>query len=130
MVRRPELLHGFRVLDNAILGCGSVDAGTEQLVATVASNAAGCRYYQAHTTKRAAQVERAYGFEDDPLFTESERSALRLARDAALVPNATTPDHFNSLREHFSEEQIVEIMWSTGEIDWILLSRLEVISED
>jgi len=29
-----------------------------------------------------------------------------------------------------NSERIVEIMWSTGEIDWILLSRLEVISED
>lgn len=116
MARRPEILRGFMALGSAVLGPGTVDAGLKQLVANVASNAAGCRYCQAHTAAsahragvEADKVAHAFEFEHDRRFSEAERAALRLARDAALQPNATTPAHFAELRCHYSEEQIVEI---------------------
>ena len=36
--------------------------------------------------------------------------ALRFARDAALVPNAVTDGHFEELRAHWDEGQIVELL--------------------
>jgi alkylhydroperoxidase family enzyme len=43
------------------------------------------------------------------LFSDAERAALRLARDSA-VPNATTPAHFEDLRRHYSERQIIDLV--------------------
>ncbi|MDZ7727689.1 MAG: carboxymuconolactone decarboxylase family protein [Dehalococcoidia bacterium] len=73
----------------------------------MASASTGCRYCQAHTASGAARagieeqrVESVFEFETSPLFSEAERAALRLARDAALVPNATSPEHFAALKAH------------------------------
>ena len=90
-----------------MLGPGRVDGGLKQLVAHVDSTAAGCRYCQAHTASSAtrngvdeAKVEAVWSFETDDRFTDAERAALRLARDAATVPNATNKAHFDDLAAH------------------------------
>ena len=121
MGHRPEILRAFSALGGAVLGPGTVDRALKQLVAFMASNAAGCRYCQAHTSAQAAKagaveekLRRIFEFESCPLFTDAERAALRLARDAALVPNATTPAHFEALRPHFSDAQVVEIVSVIG----------------
>ncbi|MFN0093762.1 MAG: carboxymuconolactone decarboxylase family protein [Dehalococcoidia bacterium] len=117
MARRPEVLRGFQALGGAVLGTGTVSPALKQLVALMASTSAGCRYCQAHTSGNAvragtpeAKLEAVYAFETDPQFSEAERAALRLARDAGLVPNATTPGHFVALRPYFDDAQIVEIV--------------------
>jgi uncharacterized peroxidase-related enzyme len=117
MGHRPEILQAFLMLAAAINGPGSVDAGLKQLVAYVASNAAGCRYCQAHTSAHAAhtgvdpqKIEHAFEFATWGGFTDAERAALALARDAALLPNEVGPEHFVALREHFDEKQIVELV--------------------
>jgi uncharacterized peroxidase-related enzyme len=114
---RPEILQAFMMLAGVINGAGEVDTGLKQLVAYVASNAAGCRYCQAHTSANAAHVgvevekiEHAFEFETHPLFADAERAALRLARDSALVPNLVRAEHFAALRRHFTEPQIVELV--------------------
>ena len=58
----------------------------------------------------AEKVAAAWDFETDERFSAAERAALRLARDAALVPNAVTDDHFEELRSHFDDEQIVDLV--------------------
>jgi uncharacterized peroxidase-related enzyme len=117
MGHRPEILQAFLLLAGTINGPGTVDPGLKQLVAYVTSNAAGCRYCQAHTSAHAAhagvaveKIEHAFEFETHPLFSDSERAALRLARDAALVPNLVEAAHFAALRRHFDEPQIVELV--------------------
>lgn len=117
MAHRPEILEAFMVLAGTINGSGTVDAGLKQLVAYVASNAAGCRYCQAHTSTHAAHVgvaaekiEHAFEFDTHPGFSAAERAVLRLARDSALVPNLVTAEHFAALGPHFDEAQIVEIV--------------------
>lgn len=57
-----------------------------------------------------AKLDAAFEFETSPLFSEDERATLRLARDAAFIPNAATPAHFEALRQHFNDAQIVEIV--------------------
>ena len=126
MGRRPDILRGFAALSMAVLGGGTVDRTLRQLVAMIASVSAGCRYCQAHTSTTAARsgasqekVEAVFDFETSPLFDDAERAALRLARDAALVPNATTPEHFADLRQHFSDEEIVEIVATISLFGWL-----------
>jgi uncharacterized peroxidase-related enzyme len=126
MGRRPEILRAFAGLTIAVLGPGKVDTGLKQLVAMIASVSAGCRYCQAHTSASAARagvdplkVEAAFDFETSDLFSDGERSALRLARDAAIVPNATTPAHFEELRKHYSEEETVEIVGVIALFGWL-----------
>jgi len=117
MGHRPEILQAFMMLAGVINGPGTIDPGLKQLVAYVASTAAGCRYCQAHTTTHAAhagvdveKIEHAFEFETHPGFSDRERAALRLARDAALLPNLVTAEHFEALRRHFDEAQIVELV--------------------
>ena len=129
--RRPDLLRGFAALSGAVLGGGSVRPELKQLVAFVASCAAGCRYCQAHTAHGAERggaerekIEAAFQFDSDDnekseLFSDAERAALRLARDAALVPNETGEQHFAELRKHFSDEEIVELVAVVSMFGWL-----------
>lgn len=117
MGRRPDLLRGFiQIVEGAYLG-GTVDPALKRLVALMRSSAAGCRYCQAHTATHATQagvearkLQALWDFEHDEAFSEAERAALRLARDAAVLPNAVTEEHFADLRRYFTDDEIVEIV--------------------
>ncbi|MEM1246996.1 MAG: carboxymuconolactone decarboxylase family protein [Acidobacteriota bacterium] len=117
MSRRPELVKAFVAFAGTLQGGAQVEPVLQQLVAHVASTAAGCSYCQAHTgavaERRGAEAElvaQAWEFETSDAFDDRQRAALRLARDAALVPNAVTPQHFEELRRHFDEAQIVDLV--------------------
>lgn len=117
MAKVPELFEAFGRLAGTVTMMGEVDPGLTQMVAHVASTASGCRYCQAHTAAHAAhigvddeKIERVWEFETSDLFTDAERAALRVARDAAQVPNAVTDDDFAELGEHFTEPQIIQIV--------------------
>jgi uncharacterized peroxidase-related enzyme len=126
MALRPGIAAAWAKLAGEVTGPGTVDRGLKQLVAYVASATHGCRYCQAHTGQRAAQfgvdpekLRQAFEYETSELFTEPERDALRLARDAALVPNEVTDEHFERLRRHFADEQIVEIAAVIAMFGWL-----------
>jgi len=126
MGRRPEILRGFAALSGAVLGPGQISPELKQLVAFVSSNASGCRYCQAHTSASAARagasadrIQAAFEYATSPLFSAAERVALSLANDASLVPNAATDAHFDELKKHFSEEEIVELMAVISLFGWL-----------
>ena len=126
MGRNPALLEAFANLAGTVLGPGKVDGGLKQLVAHVASSAAGCRYCQAHTASSAsrrgvdtAKIEAVWKFETDQQFNDSERSALRLALAAGGAPNTSTPEHFDELAQHFDQDQIVEIVSVISLFGWL-----------
>ncbi len=116
--RKPELLSAILDLNSAILGRGTVSPGLKRLVAYVSSNAAGCRYCQAHTASfaderlgvDAEKVRSAFLFEDSPLFDDAERAALKVAWGAGSSPNAVTDEDFEELRRHFSDDECLEIV--------------------
>lgn len=88
-----------------------------QLIAFASSIAAGCRYCQAHTSHSfertgapEEKVSRILDYEADPAFSGAERAALALAFAAGRVPNETSAAHFEALRAHFTERQIVQIV--------------------
>jgi uncharacterized peroxidase-related enzyme len=117
MSRRPEIMRTLSDLITAIWRTGTVPAGLKPLVGMIASRAAGCRYCQAHEAVDAQmrgvdddKIGAIWEFETSPLFSEAERAALRFARDASVVPNAVTADHFDELREHWDDGEIVEIL--------------------
>ena len=126
MGRWPELLQAFHGLAGAIMAGSSLPAELRQLVAFVSSNAAGCRYCQAHTSHGAAKlgisqvkIASAFEFETSELFSEAERAALRLARDASIVPSAVEDTHFERLREHWSDREIVELVAQICLFGWL-----------
>ena len=126
MGRVPDLLRAFSTLSATVLMSGALSPELKQLVAFVTSNSAGCRYCQAHTAHGAERMgatkeklEAAFEFETSPLFTDAERAALHLARDAGLVPNATTGAHFEELNRHFNEQEIVEIVGVIALFGWL-----------
>ena len=126
MAHRPRMAAAWASLTAEVVGDGTVDRGLKQLVAYVASTAHGCRYCQAHTAHSAERLgveldklHYAWEFETADVFNEAERAALALARDAAFVPNEVTDAHFDRLKQHFSDEQIVEIMGVIAMFGWL-----------
>ena len=119
MGRTPVVASAFAALAAAVFAPeeASVDMELKLLVAHIASSAAGCSYCRAHTAhaadERGYSIERikaAWEFETSRLFTDAERAALTVARDAALVPNVATDAHFEKLREYYSAKEITEIV--------------------
>ncbi|MEM9036328.1 MAG: carboxymuconolactone decarboxylase family protein [Actinomycetota bacterium] len=117
MARVPGLPEAFMGLGAAVMANDLVEPQLRLMVAQVASSAAGCRYCQAHTGHAAERagvdeekVAALWEFETDDRFDDAERAALRLARDAAQVPNAATADHFAVLHEHFDDAQITALV--------------------
>lgn len=117
MGRSPEILRAFSGLSGAVLMASGIPRELKQLIALVASHSAGCRYCQAHTAHGAenlgvdeAKIASAFEFETSPLFDERERAVLRIARDAACVPNRTTDAQFEALSSFYDEQEIVEIV--------------------
>ncbi|WP_164700022.1 carboxymuconolactone decarboxylase family protein [Modestobacter sp. KNN46-3] len=117
MARRPEIMEAFARLNAVVMAEGTVGGVLKQLIATVVSGAAGCAYCQAHTShvaeQRGADVAKlaaVWEFEVSPLFTEGERAALRVARGAGVTPSAVTDEDMRRLRDHFDDDQVVEIV--------------------
>jgi hypothetical protein len=74
-------------------------------------------YCQAHEVARAHEtgvsldkISEIHDFERSNLYTEAERAALRLALAAGQHPNSATRRHFEELRRHYDDGQIVEIV--------------------
>ncbi len=118
MAHWPELLEAMEHLVGVIYKPGALDPVLKRLIATITSGAAGCRYCQAHTAHGAAKmvggdaekIARVWEYQTCDLFSEAERAALDLALAAGTQPNAATDDHFRALEQHFSRQQIMEIM--------------------
>jgi len=117
MAHWPELVQSFGGFAGGIVDGGELEGGLKRLIAFVVSNAAGCRYCQAHTSHSAEvngvssdKIQAAFEFETSPLFTDAEKSALRVALHAGIVPNTVEPEHMDALREHYSNKQCVEVV--------------------
>jgi uncharacterized peroxidase-related enzyme len=126
LARRPEILRALAALSRAAFAPGGVGVELKMLVAYVSSTAAGCRYCQAHSASSAVRaglpttrLATVWDFEHDSGFTEAEKAALRLARDASIVPNAVTEGSFGTLRKHFSDDDIVELMAVIATMGWL-----------
>lgn len=119
MQRRPKIAAAFMALNQAVLYEGTVTEELKMLVSLIASQAAGCRYCQAHTANLCKRYQASkekiiavWEWESSPLFSSAERAALKLAFQASLIPNQASEADFNELKRYFDEGQIVEIVAS------------------
>jgi len=119
MAHQPQMLLSFTQMIMSILKGGTIDPGLKRLIGYVCSTASGCTYCTAHTNYTAqfynvdeAKMKAAWTFESSPLFYESEKAALNLAKQTSIYPNQSTEEDFERLRQHYSEEEIVEIVFT------------------
>jgi alkylhydroperoxidase family enzyme len=96
---------------------GSVDLGLMRLIAHFSSRAAGCQYCEAHSLIAAKihdvsqeKLDAIWEYQWSPLYSEAERAALDFAMAAGSVPNAVDAELFSRLKEHWTEDQIVQIL--------------------
>lgn len=119
MSRRPAIARAFMELNRAVLYEGTVAEEMKMLISLIASQAAGCRYCQAHMANLSSiykasdrKIAAVWEYETSPLFSAAERAALRLAHKAALIPNEASQPDFDELARYFDDGQIVEIVAS------------------
>lgn len=118
MQRRPKMVKGFGELTKAVMDPeGSVDPGFKRLIAHFASRATGCQYCEAHSLVAAEikgiskdKVTAVWEYQSSPLYSDAERVALDFALAAGAVPNTVDAELFARMREHWDEDQIVEIL--------------------
>jgi len=118
MQRKPEMVKGFGVLTKAVMSkSGEVDLGLMRLIAHFASRAAGCQYCEAHSLIAAnihgisqEKLDAIWEYQSSDLYSDAERVALDYALAAGSVPNGVTSELMDRMKEHWSENQIVEIL--------------------
>jgi uncharacterized peroxidase-related enzyme len=118
MQRRPEIARAFIALNKAVMANGGrLTDEQKRLVALLSSNAAGCRYCQAHTALAAERfgasderLDAIWGHETGPLFSAAEKAAFDLAIAASIVPNGVDQEVIERVRAHWDEDDIVELM--------------------
>jgi len=118
MQRRPAIAKAFIELNMAVMeNHGDLTSEFKRLIAFVSSNTAGCRYCQAHTIRAAdrygaskERLEKVWDFENQECFSEKERSALRFAQQASMIPVNVSELTEKELQFHWCDDDIVEIM--------------------
>ncbi len=118
MHHRPRIAYAFIEMNKAVMqNNGRVTSALKRLVGYISSNAAGCRYCQAHTIRAAErycaekeQLENIWNYKTHASFSEAEKAALDLALAASVIPNAVTDEIAENARKYWNEGEIVEIM--------------------
>lgn len=118
MQRRPKMVKGFGELTKGVMDPeGAVDLGLMRLIAHFSSRAAGCQYCEAHSLVAAKihdipqeKLDAIWDYQTSPLYSDAERVALDFALAAGSVPNAVDDELMARMKEHWSEEQIVQIL--------------------
>ena len=115
---RPEIASAFINLNIAVMtNHGSVTSALKRMIAWVSSNAAGCRYCQAHSVRAAErygakkeQLENIWEYRTHDAFNEAERAALDFSLAASQIPNAVDESLKKRLHDHWDDGEIVEIL--------------------
>ena len=117
IAHRPEVLKTLLPLYAAITGRGGVDGRIKEFAYMKASMINRCDYCLAShiaSSKRHGVNEEqvralAADYEKSPLFSAAEKQAIRYAEQVTRDANGVSDGDFDALKQHFSEEQIVEI---------------------
>ncbi len=114
----PELMQTFtKLVELVMVSSTNLSQQLRSEIFTMASVASGCRHCQSHGAYtlhmmgvNPDRIRAIWTFEQDTEFSEADKEALRLARDAASVPNQVESGHFENLRKYWSDRQIVEML--------------------
>ena len=117
MAHRPEIVQTFIPFLASVMGPGEVDPVLKTMIAQTVAQTVGCPYCESHAGElgdRLGGEEQKLAalcrFEVDDRFSDAERAVLRLARDAAQVPNVATDSQFDELDKYFTVPQIAEMV--------------------
>ncbi|MEO0399069.1 MAG: hypothetical protein AAF224_06545 [Pseudomonadota bacterium] len=67
----------------------------------------------------AKKIRSLMDFERSEHFSDAEKAAFRLARDAGTLPGRTTAAHIEELRRHYSDREIQEIISTLVLTPWL-----------
>ncbi len=65
------------------------------------------------------KIHALFDFERSDLFSDAEKSYLRLARDAGPIPARVAPDHIEELRRHYTDREIQEHVATLVTCAWL-----------
>jgi alkylhydroperoxidase family enzyme len=113
---QPKMMMGMGKFNQAIRKGKSVDERIKNLVELKGAQMIGCEY----CVDLGSQICRNSGFSDDELlalpryresdlFTEGEKTALDYAVGVMRTPVDVSDELFARMKEHFTDEQMVEI---------------------
>ena len=116
MQHKPKMVKALALLAQSVWDPASkVPLGFKRLVAYMASRKHGCNYSMAHAAEAAhragiddAKLDAVIDYRSSALYNDAERAALEFAEAAAAQPNAVTDELMARLKQHWSDEQIVE----------------------
>lgn len=118
MHHRPKIAYAFIEMNKAVMeNNGRVTSALKRLMAYISSNAAGCRYCEAHAIRAAErygaekeQLENIWEYKSHPAFSVAERAALDFALASSTIPNSVSDEIADKLRKHWNEGEIVEML--------------------
>ena len=95
MHHRPRIAYAFIEMNKAVMeNKGRVTSALKRMMAYISSNAAGCRYCQAHAIRAAErygaeqeQLDNIWEYKTHPAFSEAERAALDFALASSVIPS-------------------------------------------
>lgn len=121
MARRPKIVKAFMALNQAILYEGTVAEYLKMIVSYASSAASGCLYCQSHMSNLASiyqvpdeKIAAIFTFQDSELFSDAEKSAINLAIKMGMTPNQVNSNDIEWVKQHFDEDQIVELVASAS----------------
>ena len=118
MHHRPRIALAFIEMNKAVMeNKGNVSSALKRMIGYISSNAAGCRYCQAHTIRAAErygaekeQMENIWEYKTHPAFSEAERVALDFALTSSSIPNLVDDTIAENLRKYWTDGDIVEML--------------------
>jgi uncharacterized peroxidase-related enzyme len=118
MQHRPAISKAFINLNMAVMeNHGRVTSALKRMIGWVSSNAAGCRYCQAHTIRAAErygaeqeQLDNIWEYKTHPSFSDAERAALDFSLAASTIPNSVDDTIKTELYKYWNEGEIVEML--------------------
>jgi uncharacterized peroxidase-related enzyme len=118
MYHRPRIAYAFIEMNKAVMeNKGRVTSALKRMMAYISSNAAGCRYCQAHAIRAAErygaeqeQLDNIWNYKTHPAFNDAERAALDFALASSVIPNSVTDAISENLRKYWDDGEIVEML--------------------
>lgn len=121
MAHRPEIFQTAIAHMEAAINTGTLPPKLKELIVVRTSQMNHCEYCLASHSRIALKLgwtqqhlDEAKDFGSSTLFTPMEKAALHLAERMTRNESPVTQDEFHSLRQFFSEGEIVELMAACG----------------
>jgi len=128
LARKPEIANAFRELHRAVGESLTFPDELRSMMWAVMAHADGNPYSEIHAVHAVAYIGKVptdklaelWDYETSQQFNDEERAALRYAEAVGRSPKSVGKTHYDALRLHYSEEQIVEMIAVVALGGWLL----------